>query len=132
MADNDSKQGVNYEYVSYNGMNRPALKMGIPLMPLLFGGFLIVFGGFGGLMLWGVYGFIFPVFVGLILFSLKIVCEDDPNGLEVIKWKVMGILLLFKQGGEVLCFGSGNDERMKKTHAQRFFRKLIISRKTST
>ncbi|ENG8827712.1 VirB3 family type IV secretion system protein [Salmonella enterica] len=118
MSNNESDD----EYASYNGMNRPALLMGIPLMPLLFGGFLMVFGGFLGLMTIGGYGLIFPSIVGLILFVIRLICEDDPNAMKIISWRLKGFCLRLGQKNDVLIFIS-SDEKRKVSHAKRFFKK---------
>jgi type IV secretion system protein VirB3 len=125
------KGSTEDEYASYNGMNRPALAMGIPLMPLLFGGFLIVFGGFLGLMLIGGYGLIFPVIVGLVLFIIRLICEDDPNAMKIISWRLKGSCLRLGQKHDVLILTSG-DEKKKVSHAKRFFKKVSSNGATDT
>lgn len=123
----DKNSEDDSEYVSYNGMNRPALFMGVPLMPMLFGCFLMVFGGFAGLLMWGGYGLIFPAVVFLCLFVLKLICEDDPNAMEIMTWRLKGAFLRLKQGSDVLVFVSG-DEKSRESHAKRFFKKAISDR----
>lgn len=45
-------------FLSYNGLNRPVMVRGVPLMLFLSVGFLAVFGGFGCMFMWGISGLI--------------------------------------------------------------------------
>ncbi|EFL2297890.1 hypothetical protein AOC66_004871 [Escherichia coli] len=55
-------------FLSYNGLNRPVMVRGVPLMLFLSVGFLAVFGGFGCMFMWGISGLIFPALCFLFLF----------------------------------------------------------------
>lgn len=112
----------NPEYASYNGLNRPAMVMGIPLMPLLACAFLMVFGGFAALMTWGIVGLIVPLLLSVPLLVMKVVCEDDPNALSLLRWRIMGWMLRIKQMASVVVFVSGS-EKLRKKHAYRIFKK---------
>ena len=106
------------KYASYNGLNRVALVMGIPLMPFLFGAFLSVFLGFPALMMWGIVGILIPAVVFLGLFILKLLCEDDPNAIDVIRWKIKGYFLRVRLGGKVMSFHSLRDNKEEKKDAK--------------
>ncbi|CNK25799.1 Type IV secretory pathway%2C VirB3-like protein [Yersinia aldovae] len=110
------------EFATYNGLNRPALLWGIPLIPLVIGLFLIIIGGVLFFFLFGLYGLILPLSVAVVLLFLKAICELDPNALESYLWRFKGWLLRFKQKGDVFIFTSGN-EGFKKKHAKRIFKR---------
>lgn len=112
----------NPEYASYNGLNRPALVMGIPLMPLLGCAFLMVFGGFAAVMVWGAVGLIVPIVLAIPLLVMKVVCEDDPNALTLLRWRIQGRLLRVKQMATVAVFVTGS-EKLRKKNAYRIFKK---------
>ena len=84
---------LNDGYISYNGLNRPPLIMGIPIMSLiaiLSSMFFIAFPLF----------FYVNTFVGLTvvailllaLLAIKVMCEDDARAMEVVKVKIKGFL----------------------------------------
>ncbi|EGH9360840.1 conjugal transfer protein TraD [Salmonella enterica] len=99
-------------YLTYNGLNRPAMVRGVPLMLLLSCGFLATFSGFIAIYFIGVFGLIFPVFFGVFLLGVKVVCENDPNALRVLKLSLSGMLLKLKHGEMITGFDSGRyDER---------------------
>ena len=115
------------KYASYNGLNRVALVMGIPLMPFLIGAFLAVFLGFPALMMWGVVGILIPAVIFLGLFVLKLLCEDDPNAIDVIQWKIKGYFLKFRIGGKIMSFHSLRDNKEEKKDAKQYLKRFYRS-----
>lgn len=84
---------VNDKYISYNGLNRPALQCGVPLMILLPMVALGLFSTFTGIYFFGMEGATPALIIILILFFIRIAVENDPRGLDVFKLKVKGFFL---------------------------------------
>ncbi|EAZ1917734.1 conjugal transfer protein TraD [Salmonella enterica subsp. enterica serovar Montevideo] len=103
MNDTDKSKIV---FLSYNGLNRPAMVMGVPLMLLLAVGFLAVFGGFGCMFMWGISGVIFPALCFLFLFTIRIICENDPNALSVMNLQLKGCFLKVMHRDSIVGFSS--------------------------
>lgn len=80
---------------------------GVPLMLLLSCGFLATLTGFIGLYFLGVFGLIFPLLICVFLFVVKVVCENDPNALRVLKLSLSGMIIKFKHGDWITGFDSG-------------------------
>ncbi len=80
-------------FATYNGLNRPAMVMGVPLLLLLAVGFLAVFGGFTAMYFWGLSGLLVPALCFLFLFIIRLICENDPNALRVLKLQFKGMIL---------------------------------------
>lgn len=94
------------QYATYNGLNRPAMVMGVPLMLLLFSGFVAVFGGFGAIYLFGAKGLIVPSVLFLFLFIVRLFCDSDPNALRVLHLQFKGFLLKVKHQDIITGFSS--------------------------
>jgi len=62
-------------YFTYNGLNRPAMVRGVPLMLLLSCGFIATFSGFIGVFFLGVFGLVFPLLIGAFLFIVKVIVK---------------------------------------------------------
>lgn len=93
-------------YMTYNGLNRPAMVKGIPLMLGLVVCFIAVVGGFFSVFIFGFKGFIFPALCVLFLFVVRVMCENDPNALSVIKMELNGVILKIKHGDIIVGFSS--------------------------
>ncbi|UCQ29608.1 VirB3 family type IV secretion system protein (plasmid) [Edwardsiella tarda] len=93
-------------YATYNGLNRPAMVAGVPLILLLVVGFLAVFGGFAAILLWGLSGLLVPSLCFLFLFIIRLICENDPNALRVLKLQLNGLFLKVKHRDVVIGFSS--------------------------
>jgi len=102
-------EDVNKEYMTYNGLNRPAMIKGIPLMLGLVVCFIAAFGGFIAIYLCGFKGFIFPISCILFLFFVRVLCENDPNALTVHRLSLAGMWLKIKHGDSVIGFSSFDD-----------------------
>jgi len=98
-------------YFTYNGLNRPAMAAGVPLMLLLSCGFIAVFFGFLAVYFIGAFGLIVPALIGMFLFAVRIMCENDPNALRVIKLSLKGMLLKLKHGDLITGFDSGRYDK---------------------
>lgn len=94
------------QYATYNGLNRPAMIMGVPLMLLLTLGIVGLFGTFIFIAVAGAKGFIFTGCIFLIAFGVKLLCDKDPNALKVIKMNLKGRLIYLKQGNSIIGFDS--------------------------
>ncbi|ECT8230231.1 conjugal transfer protein TraD [Salmonella enterica subsp. enterica serovar Enteritidis] len=100
---NENEKNV---FATYNGLNRPAMVMGVPLLLLLAVGFLAVFGGFTALYFWGLSGLLVPGLCFLFLFIIRLICENDPNALRVLKLQFNGMVLKVKHRDSVIGFSS--------------------------
>lgn len=114
---------LNESFPSFNGMNRPAMVLGLPMLPALFTLMFIVFSGFlGSFLEWGVYSLILPSIGVIYLLVIKIACEDDPNALAFIKWRAKAILIKQGQGNPVILLTSDSQKR-EVYNARRQFKK---------
>lgn len=93
-------------YMTYNGLNRPAMIKGIPLMLGLIVCFIAAVGGFFSIFMFGLKGFIFPALCMLFLFAVRVMCENDPNALTVKKLSLSGFILKLKHGDTIVGFSS--------------------------
>lgn len=93
-------------YITYNGLNRPAMIKGIPLMLGLIVCFIAAVGGFFCLFMFGLKGFIFPALCMMFLFTVRVMCENDPNALTVKKLSMSGFMLKLKHGDTIVGFSS--------------------------
>lgn len=86
---------IDSEYLSYNGFNRPALVMGVPLMLMLPIFAFAIFGTFIGVSLFGVVGIIPAGISILLIVVIRAMTENDPNALKVIAFNIKGFLIKF-------------------------------------
>ncbi|EKN3347843.1 VirB3 family type IV secretion system protein [Yersinia ruckeri] len=98
---------LDEEYISYNGLNRPAMGPGgIPLMILLPMMALAIFSTFAGVYFFGLKGITPALIILVILMFVRIAVESDPTALDVIKLKAKGYwlqrdkILLIKESHE--------------------------------
>lgn len=110
-------------YPSFNGMNRPAMVFGVPMVAALFILiFMVVTGFMGSALNLGFYSLILPTLGAIYLLFLKIICEDDPNALAFIKWRLKAILLKKTQQNPVIYLTSDSQKR-EVYNARRQFKK---------
>lgn len=110
-------------FPTFNGMNRPAMMFGVPMVAALLTLMFIIFTGFGGVFLnWGFYSLILPAIGLSYLFFLKVICEDDPNALSFVRWRAKAVLLKQSQGNPVIYLTSESQKR-DTYNARRFFKK---------
>lgn len=109
------------EYITYNGFNRPALVMGVPLLLLLGIG---MFGMFGFFLCFVLFGFlkaiIFPFISGMIFFIVRAMCETEPNAMRITKLRLNGFLLKVLQRNNVISFHCGDMFIRRKYEKQKF------------
>lgn len=87
------------EYLSYNGLSRKALFIGIPLIPFFIFFFLMVLTGYFGVQKFGVgKGLIAPFLFSIPLIYMRIKCANDSTALDKIYWEFKGLLLRLKTG----------------------------------
>ncbi|HFE3207861.1 VirB3 family type IV secretion system protein [Providencia stuartii] len=100
MSDYQENDELNDEYLTYNGLNRPALVMGVPILLLLslFGIALVT--ALLGVHFFGLFGLIPAALCFLCIVIIKSLTESDPNALKVISFKFKGIAL--KRGSSIL------------------------------
>ena len=114
---------LNESFPSFNGMNRPAMVFGVPMVAALcILCFMVVSGFLGSSLNWGFYSLILPALGAIYLLFLKIVCEDDPNALAFIKWRAKAILIKQSQGNPVILLTSDSQKR-EVYNARRQFKK---------
>ncbi|WP_158782786.1 VirB3 family type IV secretion system protein [Pantoea sp. BAV 3049] len=93
-------------YITYNGLNRPAMLWGVPLIIFFCGLVSIVAFGIPGIFYLGLKGVIIPSIIFLFLFAIRVVCEIDPNAITLIAFKIRGFLLKLKHKNGVIRFSS--------------------------
>jgi len=109
------------EYITYNGFNRPALVMGVPLLFLLGLGMFAMFGFFLGLIIFGFFkAIIFPFISGVVFFIVRAMCETEPNAMRIAKLRFNGFLLKFFQRSNVISFHCGDSFIRRKYERQKF------------
>ncbi|MBY5246584.1 VirB3 family type IV secretion system protein [Klebsiella quasipneumoniae] len=78
-------------YCSFNFINKPAMIMGIPFGIFMTGIFLMVLLGFGLFFTVGIIGTVIAeALIVLSMTSVKLLCENDPNALKFIKYRLKG------------------------------------------
>lgn len=121
-----SEENVTLKYESFGGMNRVAMKWGVPYLLLLGLMFLIVVSLAAGVYLFRWFGLLFPLpFVGM-LFGVKILCSLDDQALRRLRFTLRR-RSLNRAYGRHLLFTPRNPEWSKK-NARRKFRENILSR----
>lgn len=109
------------EYITYNGFNRPALVMGVPLLLLLGLGMFAMFGFFLGFVLFGfLKAIIFPFISGMLFFIVRSMCETEPNAMRITKLRLSGFFLKMLQRNNVISFHCGDDFIRRKYEKQKF------------
>ena len=111
-------------FPSFNGMNRPAMVYGVPMVLGIFTALFIIASFFGGLFM-GLGGYVSAILpsIGIIfLIFIKLICEDDPNALAFIKWRFRAIVLKIVQGNPVI-YVTSNDKIRRVYNANRQFKK---------
>ncbi|NBI13682.1 conjugal transfer protein TraD [[Haemophilus] felis] len=120
MSDNNEDDS----FPSFNGMNRPAMVYGVPMVLGIFTALFIVLSLFGGFYLkLGYYAWILPSLGLMFLLFIKIISEDDPNALAFIRWRIRAYLIMLSQGNPIIHLSSNAVSR-KVYNANRQFKKL--------
>lgn len=91
--DYKSSDDINNEYLTYNGYNRPALVMGVPLMILLPIMFVAFFSAFILINIFGLVGIIPAGICLLSIIIIRAITENDPNALTVLVFKLKGFFI---------------------------------------
>ncbi|HBR1984830.1 TPA: VirB3 family type IV secretion system protein [Klebsiella quasipneumoniae subsp. quasipneumoniae] len=81
---------LNAVYLTYNGLNRPAMIRGIPLIPFILCFLALLISFFIGVLTIGFYGLIIPSFIIGVMIAIKQICADDPNAMSVKVLKIKG------------------------------------------
>lgn len=114
------------KFPTFNGLNRPAMMYGVPMVASLFTlTFMIATAFLGAFLGAGVYSLILPALGACYLLFLKIICEDDPNALAIVTWRVKARLLKASQGNPVIYLTS-NSQKRDLYNARRQFKKCQI------
>lgn len=103
---NDDDDATMNTYITYNGFNRPAMIRGIPLMILIFSMMIAFFGGTISVYYFGAQGLMVPALLIPFLFTVKLVCEDDPNAMRSLLMNMQALVLKLKHKGKVVHFYS--------------------------
>lgn len=100
MSDYQESKELKDVYLTYNGLNRPALVMGIPILLLLALGLFSLITAFIGIKVFGLVGIIPTGICFLIGLLIRSLTESDPNALKVVSFKLKGVFL--KLGSPIL------------------------------
>lgn len=103
MSEQDYQESddLQAEYLAYNGFNRPALVMGVPMMILLPIMFVAMFSGFVFANMFGLVGLMPAGFCLLSVIVLRAMTEHDPNAINVAIFRARGLIL--KKGKAVIA-----------------------------
>lgn len=92
----DYHEDIHTEYPTYNGMNRPAMILGAPLMPMVFCTLTVIFLAMIANLFIGVKAFFLVGLVLPIYFGLKTISENDDQAMKIYaleaKWLLRRIL----------------------------------------
>ncbi|MCQ9124681.1 VirB3 family type IV secretion system protein [Rodentibacter caecimuris] len=114
----------DYTFPTFNGMNRPAMMYGIPMMIGLIVMIYIVLTGFIGFQMGlGKFALIAPGLGVIFLIIVKVICQDDPNAFAILKWKFKAILLKLNQQNPIIYLSS-NGKTREVYNARRSFKKI--------
>ncbi|HDF2366304.1 TPA: VirB3 family type IV secretion system protein [Morganella morganii] len=95
---------IDDEYLTYNGLNRPATIMGgIPIILAFSLLGIALFSLFILIRPFGWFGIIPAVICGLIMMIIKVINEDDPNALKFMFLKIQGWVI--RKGQSVFLVG---------------------------
>lgn len=113
------------KYISYNGLSRKALVFGVPMMTLVAFAFAIILSFVVGIAtLPTKFALIAPAILCMVLFGVKMMCEDKSNAMDDIVWIIKGALLRFKHQSIVLTVSSQADsDKIKKEKINDFYKK---------
>lgn len=100
MSDYQENDELNDIYLSYNGLNRPALVMGVPILLLLALLGIALITAIIGVNLFGLLGLVPAALCFLCIVVIRSLTESDPNALSVVSFKLKGFFL--KLGSPVL------------------------------
>lgn len=113
------------KYTTFNGLGRPALAWGVPVMVLISFIFAVIFTLFLGFIIgWGVFSFIIPFILLSILFFLKIKCETNDKAIDIMKLDLMGLFLMIKSGGGIISLTANQySKKEKEKNVKEFIKK---------
>lgn len=120
-----SDENITLSFDTHNGMNRVAMKWGVPYLLLIVLIFLILVSLAAGIYFLRWFGLIVPVPFVLLLFGVKILCALDDRALRRFRF-AMRRRSLNKTYGRHLLFTPRNPEWSKK-NARRVFQENILS-----
>lgn len=95
MSDYQENEELNDVYLSYNGLNRPALVMGVPILMLLSLLGIALVTAIVGVNIFGLMGLIPAGMCFLCIVVIRSLTESDPNALTVASFKLKGFFLKF-------------------------------------
>lgn len=113
------------KYLSYNALSRKPLVFGIPVLTLVGFSFAIILSSIIGLIALPIQlALIIPAILCMVLFGIKLMCEEKSNAMDDLVWSLKGALLRFKQQSIVISVSSHADsERIKREKINEFFKK---------
>lgn len=110
------------EFSSFNGLDRTALFLGIPLLACVFLLVLGVFIMFVGMYFFSVIGFLFALVVVPIGFMLRSITMNDDKALQIlaIEMKLRAKRVAYDLMGNTLTFAPERFLRRKEVYEQGF------------
>lgn len=110
------------EFSSYNGLDRTALFMGIPLLPAIGLLTMSVFVMFIGLIFFGIVGFLFILLLTPFAFFLRSITYNDDKALEMLalELRYRSKRKAFEEFGNTLTYMPERYLRYKETNEQNF------------
>ncbi|HCP8030924.1 TPA: VirB3 family type IV secretion system protein [Escherichia coli] len=89
-------------YLTYNGLNRPAMIKGMPIIPFILCLLALMVSFFIGILTIGFYGLIIPSVIIGVMIAIKQMCADDPNAMSARALKFKGLCLKGFRSNNVL------------------------------
>ncbi len=111
------------QYASYNSLARKPLMLGIPVIPLVLGTLGMLFSGWGGLIIFGIEGLLFPAFIALGLLYIRIRSMGDSRAIDDMKWQAKGFLTRLRCQSNTSSFTSfDNHPARRKQYVSEWFK----------
>lgn len=121
---NDENSTLRFD--THGGLNRVAMKWGVPYVLLIIMAFFILVSLAAGIYFFQWYGLIFPAPFVLLLFGIRILCALDDRALRRMRFVLRRRLLNRKYGRHLLL--TPRNPEWRKNHARRVFQENILSR----
>lgn len=110
------------EFSSYNGLDRTALFLGIPLLPAILLLTLSVVVMFIGLFFFGVFGFLFALLLTPFAFFMRSITYNDDKALEMmlLELRFLAKRKAYDEFGKTLTYQPERYLRYKEVNEQNF------------
>lgn len=108
-------EDIHTEFPTYNGLNRPALFLGAPLMPMVFSIFALMLTAMIAQLFFGKTALLIAGLIIPIYFGLKTISQNDDQAFQIYALEAKWLLRRFMSGAGLDTF---------TLHASRYGRHL--------